>query len=107
MRIMERRSSARVDVGIPVEFDTASEQGHGGILQDLSGTGGLLLSRVQHEWHDTLVMRFRAQGPASELFEVRATIVRSEPNDPESVWPIQSAVQFEVEIDLNRDALKY
>ena len=104
---MERRGSERSEAGIAVEFDTAAEPGHGGVLLDLSTTGGLLLSRVEHQADDALTVRFRPAGPSSELVEVGASVVRSEPHDAESIWPIRTALQFEREVALNRDALKY
>lgn len=102
---MERRSSPRIDAGIPVELDTPDEKGHAGILQDVSDTGALLLSRVEHQWHDVLTVRFRAAGPKGELVERRARVVRSERNDADSVWPVKSALEFDVEVPLDRAAL--
>jgi len=102
---MERRSSERIDAGVPAELDTATEKGHAGILQDVSDTGALLLSRVELSPDDELLVRFRAAGPQAELEEVRATVVRSEPNDPESVWPTRSALEFGARVTLNREAL--
>jgi hypothetical protein len=101
----DRRSSPRIDAGIPVEFDTANEKGHAGILQDVSETGGLLLSRVEHHAHDVLTVRFRARGTGAELIERKAHVVRSEPHDRESVWPVRSALEFEAEVELDREAL--
>jgi len=102
---MERRSSERIDAGVPAELDTATEQGHAGILQDVSDTGALLLSRVALKTDEELLVRFRAAGRDAELEEVRATVVRSEPNDAESVWPIRSALEFGARVTLDRDAL--
>ncbi|MCA9610757.1 MAG: PilZ domain-containing protein [Myxococcales bacterium] len=103
--MVERRSSPRMDAGIPVEFDTADERGHAGILQDVSDTGALLLSRHEHQWHDVITVRFRAAGPHGELVERKARVLRSEPHDPESVWPVHTALEFDVEVHLDRDAL--
>ena len=102
---MERRSSPRIDAGAPAEFDTETEPGHAGILLDVSETGALLLSRVQHHAGDQLTVRFRAAGPPGELVERRARVVRSGPHDVESVWPVHTALEFDAEVPLDRDAL--
>ncbi len=103
---MERRSSQRIDAGIPAEFDTPDEKGHAGILQDVSDTGALLLSRHEHQWHDVVTVRFRAAGPKGELVERKARVLRSEPHDAESVWPVKTALEFDAEVALDRQALE-
>ncbi|MCB9598374.1 MAG: PilZ domain-containing protein [Sandaracinaceae bacterium] len=102
---MERRSSSRIDAGIPAEFDTATEPGHAGIVQDVSETGALLLNHIEHEWHEVLTVRFRAAGTGAELIERRARVVRSEPHDPESVWPVRTALEFDQDVELDRAKL--
>ncbi|MBX3271409.1 MAG: PilZ domain-containing protein [Sandaracinaceae bacterium] len=102
---MERRSSPRIDAGVPAELDAPSGKGHAGILQDVSETGALLLSRVEHHPGDVLTLRFRAAGAGAALVERRARVLRSGPNDAESVWPVRSALEFDEAVPLDRDAL--
>lgn len=102
---MERRSSPRVDAGVPVEFDTADEENQLGIAQNVGADGLLLLSRCEHSPGDLLTLRFRAAGRDGEIVSVSARVVRSEPNDPESLWPTRSAVEFDGEVDIALDAL--
>lgn len=103
--MVERRSSPRIDVGIPVEFDTSLERGHAGIAQDVSETGALLLSRVEHEPDTVLTIRFRASGPSGKLVERKARVVRSGPHDPSSFWPVRTALAFDELVDIDRAAL--
>ena len=97
----ERRSSPRIDAGIPVEFDTATAKGHVGILQDVSEGGALLLSSVEHYVDEPLTVRFRAQGTGAELIERAARVVRSEPHDTESIWAVRCALVFDHEVELD------
>lgn len=102
---MERRQSERVDAGVPVELDTASEKGQLGIAHEVSTTGLMLFSRIEHAAGDTITLRFRPKGPKGDIEEVHAEVIRSEPNDPESIWPVKSAVRFTEPIEVALDAI--
>jgi len=97
---MERRRTPRVETGIPVEFDTATDRELLGIGQNVSTAGLLLLSRVEHVPGDHLTLRFRTRGRSGDIEEVPAHVVRSEANHPESLWPMKSAVAFDREVDI-------
>ena len=103
---MERRRTPRVESGIPVEFDTATDRELLGIGQNVSKKGLLLLSRVEHAPGEPLTLRFRTHGRSGDITEIAAHVLRSEANHPESLWPIKSAVEFDREEDVRLDALE-
>lgn len=95
-----------MDAGLPVELDAGEQTGELGIAHDVSRTGLLLFSRIELEPGASITLRFRPQGPQGELEEITAEVMRSEANDPESLWPVKSAVTFSEEIDVALEVIE-
>lgn len=108
----ERRGGPRFEVWFPVQVEPAGTDGSGPritVSRDVSPRGILLSAASELTPGAKVFVTFRVLPDEKTERRVEGTVVRVEPNreDPDGLWPVRLAVEFDERIPELERQLKY
>jgi hypothetical protein len=101
----ERREGDRYQAWFPVQFTAGALRDHLAISRDVSSRGMQLSAATDLEPGSRVTVSFRVMPDDSKVRSVEGKVVRVEDNtdDPDGLWPLRVAVEFDEPIpDLER-----
>lgn len=93
----ERRHHRRFRLWLPARIKGGAEDSQLAIGHDMSQVGALLVTSEALSIGDRVRVFVRLPPDSTQEIEIRARVVRCEPNpqDPQGLWPVAVAVEFE------------
>jgi hypothetical protein len=105
----ERRDGDRYQAWFPVQFTAGTLRDHLAVSRDVSSRGIQLSAATDLEPGSRVTISFRVMPDDEEVRFVEGKVVRVEDNtdDPDGLWPLRIAVEFDEPIpDLDKQLAK-
>ena len=108
----ERRAGARFEVWFPVQIEPSGEKGGAPritVSRDVSTRGILLSAASELTPGAKVTVTFRVLPDEKNERRVEGRVVRVDPNqeDPDGLWPVRLAVEFDERVPELERQLKY